>query len=254
MKVNDILKNSFSMPLTSPAYPKGPYHFNNREYFVISYETDMAALEAVVPEPLKIINPIVKYEFIRMPDSTGFGSYTESGQVIQVEYKGEIGNYVHSMYLDVLSPIVAGRELWGFPKKLAKVSLEVEADSLVGKLHYENICVAIGTMGYKYTLLEHELCKKSLEMPGFLLKIIPHVDGTVRICELVRYKMQNIEIKSAWSGPAALQFFSHALAPVVDLPIKKVISGSHILTNLTLPYGEVVEDYLRDGFGIGEGL
>jgi Methylpurine-DNA glycosylase (MPG) len=31
----------------------------------------------------------VKYEFIRMPDSTGFGDYTESGQVIPVRFRGE---------------------------------------------------------------------------------------------------------------------------------------------------------------------
>ncbi len=245
MKVNDILNTSFSMPLTSPAYPKGPYHFINREYFIISYETERAALEAVVPEPLKIIDPIVKYEFIRMPDSTGFGSYTESGQVIPVEYEGEIGSYVHAMYLDVLSPIVAGRELWGFPKKLATVSLGVASDSLIGRLNYEGIDVAIGTMGYKYTPLDHGFCKKSLEAPGFLLKIIPHVDGSVRVCELVRYRVKDVVIKSAWSGPAALQFFSHALAPVVELPIKRIISASHILTDLTLPYGEVVWDYLK---------
>ncbi len=244
MKAVDVVKQSFSMPLHSPAYPKGPYHFVNREYFIISYETDMQALQRLVPEPLNVVNPIVKYEFIRMPDSNGFGSYTESGQVIQVEFEGQIGSYVHAMYLDVLSPIVAGRELWGFPKKLASVSLEVEADTLIGKLRYDSIYVAIGTMGYKYAPLDHAECKKALEMPGFLLKIIPHVDGTLRICELVRYTMQDIVIKSAWSGPAALQFFSHALAPVVDLPIKKVVSAHHILTDLTLPYGEVVYDYL----------
>jgi acetoacetate decarboxylase len=31
---------------------------------------------------------VVNYEFIRMPDSTGFGDYTESGQVIPVSYQG----------------------------------------------------------------------------------------------------------------------------------------------------------------------
>lgn len=36
------------------------------------------ALRALVPGPLEITDPIVKYEFIRMPDSTGFGDYTES--------------------------------------------------------------------------------------------------------------------------------------------------------------------------------
>lgn len=245
MNKEDIIKNGFSMPLTSPAYPRGPYQFVNREYFIISYETDMDALRAVVPEPLEVIDPIVKYEFIKMPDSSGFGSYTESGQVAHVSYEGETGSYVHSMYLDVLSPIVAGRELWGFPKKLATVSLEVDDDTLVGKLRYDNIYVAIGTMGYKFHPLDHEECKRGLAAPGFLLKMIPHVDGSLRVCELVRYRIENIVIKSAWTGPAALQFFAHALAPVTDLPIKKILSASHILTDLTLPYGEVVYDYLR---------
>ena len=91
----------------------------NREYLIISYRTDPEALRAVVPEPLQFTDPIVKYEFIRMPDSTGFGNYTESGQVIPVTFNGVAGGYVHSMYLDDDAPIAGGREIWGFPKKLA---------------------------------------------------------------------------------------------------------------------------------------
>ena len=44
--------------------------------------TDPEALRAVVPEPLEIIEPIVKFEFIRLPDTTGFGDFTECGQMI----------------------------------------------------------------------------------------------------------------------------------------------------------------------------
>jgi Acetoacetate decarboxylase (ADC) len=52
----------------------GPYRFVNREFVVITYRTDPEKLRAVVPEPLQIDEPLVKFEFIRMPDSTGFGS------------------------------------------------------------------------------------------------------------------------------------------------------------------------------------
>ena len=100
MKVTDLVKNAFAMPVTSPSYPKGPYRFVNREFFTITYRTDMEALRAVVPEPLTVTEPIVKYEFIRMPDSTGFGDYTESGQVIPVEFHGRKGGYVHAMFLN----------------------------------------------------------------------------------------------------------------------------------------------------------
>jgi acetoacetate decarboxylase len=45
---------------------------------VITYRTDREALERMVPEPLEVVEPIVKYELIRMPHSTGFGSYSGS--------------------------------------------------------------------------------------------------------------------------------------------------------------------------------
>src|SRR5258705_331763 len=135
-KIDDVRRTAYSMPLTNPSFPPGPYRFFNREYFVITYRTDPEALAAVVPEPLEVMEPVVKYEFIRMPDSTGFGDYTETGQVIPVRLNGEDGAYTHAMYLDDDAPIAGGRELWGFPKKRATPKIEVESDVLVGTLHY----------------------------------------------------------------------------------------------------------------------
>src|SRR5260221_4704898 len=119
MTANEVVARAFAMPMTSPAFPPGPYRFVDRESLIVPYRTNYDALRAVVPEPLQIDEPIVKYEFIRMPDSTGFGDYTESGQVIPVHCGGRRGAYVHSMYLNDEAPIAGGRELWGFPKKLA---------------------------------------------------------------------------------------------------------------------------------------
>src|SRR5260221_8378440 len=104
------LRNSaFAMPPSSPAFPPGPYRFVDREYFIIRYRTNLAALRRVMPEPLEVIGPVVNYEFIRMPDSTGFGDYTESGQVIPVRYQGQAGGYTHQMFLTDHPPIAAGR-------------------------------------------------------------------------------------------------------------------------------------------------
>ena len=51
MKRNTIADGAFAMPLASPAYPRGPYRFVDREFLVITYRTDPVALRAVVPEP-----------------------------------------------------------------------------------------------------------------------------------------------------------------------------------------------------------
>lgn len=245
MTCDDVTTHGFAMPLTNPSYPRGPYRFVNREYLIIAYRTDPDALRAVVPEPLEVGEPIVKYEFIRMPDSTGFGDYTESGQVIPVTFEGVAGGYVHSMYLNDDAPIAGGREIWGFPKKLADPALNVAKDTLVGTLDYGGIRVANGTMGYKHQALDNAAMLKNLLAPNYLLKLIPHVDCTPRICELVRYFLTDVTVKGAWSGPAGLELFDHALAPVAELPVLKVLSATHILADLTLGLGEVIHDYLK---------
>src|SRR6201984_1074206 len=150
MKEAEVKSRAFAMPLTSPAYPPGPYRFVNREFMVITYRTDPEKVRALAPEPLEVDEPIVKYEFIRMPDSTGFGDYTETGQVIPVKFRGRMGGYSHCMFLNDDPPIAGGRELWGFPKKFAQPSLRVEIDTLVGTLDYGPVRVATGTMGYKH--------------------------------------------------------------------------------------------------------
>ena len=40
MKIDEVRKRAFAMPLTSPAYPPGPYRFFDREYLIITYRTD----------------------------------------------------------------------------------------------------------------------------------------------------------------------------------------------------------------------
>jgi acetoacetate decarboxylase len=243
---NEVKAQAYAMPLTSPAFPRGPYRFVDREYLIITYRTDPDALRAMIPAPLEMAEPIVKFEFIRMPDSTGFGDYTESGQVIPVTFQGHAGSYVHAMYLDDEPPIAGGRELWGFPKKLASPKLSIEKDTLLGVLRYGPVPVAVATMGYKHRALARETILASLTAPNYLLKIIPHVDGTARICELVQYFCVDVTVKGAWEGPAALELFHHALAPVAQLPVLQVVSGVHIVSDLTLGLGTVVHDYLTD--------
>jgi acetoacetate decarboxylase len=244
MNEDDVRRRAYAMPLSSPAFPLGPYRFYNREYLIITYRTDPDRLRALVPEPLQIDEPLVKFEFIRMADSTGFGDYTESGQVIPVSFQGRKGGYTHCMFLDDHPPIAGGRELWGFPKKLGKPVLRHDVDTLLGTLDYGSVRIATGTMGYKHKTADHDAVLASMRTPTWLLKIIPHVDGTARICELVEYYLEDIELKGAWSGPAALDLASHALAPVAEFPVLEVVSATHIIADLTLGLGKVAHDYL----------
>jgi acetoacetate decarboxylase len=43
----DVKVRAFAMPLTSPAFPPGPYRFVDREYLIITYRTNPDALRAI---------------------------------------------------------------------------------------------------------------------------------------------------------------------------------------------------------------
>jgi acetoacetate decarboxylase len=99
-------------------------------------------------------------------------------------------------------------------------------------------------MGYKHREVDHDTVLKSMAAPNFILKIIPHVDGSARICELVRFHLDDVVLKEAWTGPAALGLFPHALCDVSRLPVREVISALHFKADLTLGLGSVAFDYL----------
>jgi len=248
MRREDILKLP-SMPAAGPSYPAGPYRFIHREFMVISYETDPDIVRDHLPEPLEPVDtPLVHYEWIKMPDSSGFGDYTESGMVLPCRFRGEDANFVVQMYLDDEAPIAAGREIWGFPKKYAHPKLELVKDTLTGTLTYAGQLVAMGTMAYKHAGQAGDVATthRALEKTQINLKIIPAADGQPGICQLVALNLTEVTVKGSWSGPARLHLVPHVGAPVADLPVRKIIGASHFIADLTLPYGRVVHDYIAE--------
>jgi len=227
MRKEDILKLP-SMPASGPSYPAGPYRFIHREFMVITYETDPDVIRHQLPEPLEPLDqPLVHYEWIKMPDSTGFGDYTESGMVLPCRFWGEDANFVVQMYLDDDPPISAGREIWGFPKKYAHPKLEIVKDTLKHE--------AMAGNGERTTAM---LSKTQIN-----LKLIPGVDGHLEICQLVAYNLTDIVVKGSRLGPGRLHLVPHVNAPVADFPVRKIVGAHHFVADVTLPYGRVLHDY-----------
>ncbi|GGN19395.1 acetoacetate decarboxylase [Streptomyces fuscichromogenes] len=244
MQADQILR-SLNTPLTAPAYPfPSMTPWIDREYLNIVYRTDPEALRAIVPEPLTVGEPLVRFEVMHMGDVSAFGPYTEAGIAIPVDFEGEQGEYLHSMYLDNFPATAGGRELSAYPKVMGKPSLYVDHGTLVGTLDFGSLRVATATMGYKHQVLDKEEARRQISVPTFMVKIIPGYDGRPIVSDLVRTQITEVTVKEAWTGPARLQLFQHALAPLADLPVLEVVSASHINTDLSLAPAKPVYSYL----------
>jgi acetoacetate decarboxylase len=246
MTRDEILATS-SMPAFAPSYPHGPFVFKRREYLIVTYETEPEVIRQVLPEPLEPApGNLAYYEWMKMPDSSGFGDYEESGAGVLALFNGEPCNFSVQMYLDDEPPITGGREIWGFPKKYGIPRLRIIKDTLTGTLHYDEERVAMGAMRYKTRSLEHQLdaVKQGLGKLNVNLKLLPDVDGKPKVAQLVGYQLADIIVHGAWEGEASLHLIPHINCRVADLPIRKVVGGRHLVVDFVLPYGRVLHDYL----------
>ncbi|MBD3255693.1 MAG: acetoacetate decarboxylase [Candidatus Lokiarchaeota archaeon] len=91
----------------------------------VLWETKAEIVERVLPPPLKPVNMPVAMAFIANYHSTNQGlPYYEGALTIRCEYEGESGNYYLAMPVTDDRAMIGGREIFGFPKKLANVMLE----------------------------------------------------------------------------------------------------------------------------------
>lgn len=250
MKLEQI-RQQLTTPLDAPAYGPGPFFFPGREFLTIEYRTDLEAARRLVPEPLVVRDPIVRFEVVKMPDALTFGAYVEAGQTLAVEFEGRPGQFALSMYLENHPAIAGGREVAGFPKKLGSPRLYVDNDVLVGLLDYGTQRVATATMAYKRATLDAEEAAADLSAPLYLLHQIPWYDGRgPRISELLRLPPSGAtEVIGGWTGPARLHLVPHVLAPLADLPVLEIVRATHIVADFSYGPLELAHDYLANRGG-----
>ncbi len=237
-----------SMPLASPTYPRGPYRFTDRTYVNLRYHSDPAAIRAALPEPLEPDGDIVSVQWLDLPDGTGFGAYAATVQAIPCRLNGRPHSFLVQMYVDNAPPLAGGREIWGYPMKFGRPVVKVVGDTLTGTLDYAGQRIATGTMVFKHETVA-DLAGLQAELFGRTqvnLKLIPDVDGRPAIAQLVGVQFQDVVIKGAWHGAGRLDLIPAVNAPLADLPVLDMVDALHLVTDLTLPYGIVLHDYLAE--------
>ena len=127
-------KFGFSQPAHAPLYARPPIYYKNVEAISLDYETDEEAALDQLPEGLELSVPVLAtLMLIRYPFST-LGAYEEAILGIHCTWQGEEQFYIPHIVVNNDVPLAAGREIWGFPKKMARITLEKEADLIWGNV------------------------------------------------------------------------------------------------------------------------
>jgi acetoacetate decarboxylase len=238
-----VRKNGYSMPYHSPSYAPPPNAFLDRPALTVTYRTDIDLVRQIVPEPLVVKDPLVSLTFLYMV-APGIGDYYEFSQSIPCFLGDEAVVFRPLMATDNVTAILAGREILGLPKKYGRPRLEQIKSSYVGTLEIDGTLVAGASMAYKFKEMDTQQAQKELAVPTVVLKMIPDIDGSIRIAELVRFTY-SVTLKGAWTGPGSVDLFHHAAAPLAALPVRDVVSVTHTYSDSWIEDATVVHDYTK---------
>ncbi len=249
------IPEGYSIPINAPLYNEPPYKYRNANTILCLFRTTKECLDKVIPYPLIPNSHNIVYAWVNhLPRTTGFCHYREMFITIPVEYPGKdgkiAGNYNAHLYLDNDSPIGAGREIYGYPKKIARVHFSEQEDVLTRSVErggQEIFNVSVRPLkSVSLDPLDPDIAQ--LALPFFNYKLIPSVVENAKpdVAQLTTMTLENVIITKADEGPSCVNFKSSPADPLGMFEVVEVVRGFYFEGQYDIPYGEVLHDYLTE--------
>lgn len=240
-----LTKNRFAygMPVDAPLYARPPIYYREAESISLVYETDMDAALDVLPDGLEVSGTaIATVLFIRYPFST-LGAYEEVILGLGCTLKKQPRFYIAHIVVNTDIPMAAGREIWGYPKKFACITLEKEGDLMIGTMERprgNRICTGV-------VRPEKPVIAQPASGGGgtLSLRVIPSPEGKTEpsLAELIEVPTESTTLE-AFTGTGFLEYDSKStLDPWHKLIVKNIVSAGYRRYNQVLHAGKVVKRY-----------
>jgi acetoacetate decarboxylase len=233
----------YTNPVVSSLYGKPPLVWRDMRVQLIVYETDIENVRAVVPEPLEPRSGIVTTWISEFELGTTQGSFKEMAVYVQVGFEGVEGDYEPFLYVNSHLPLTAGREIWGYQKKMADISLSHEHEAVVGR---------VTRLGHHIlrTIVVPEAEATMSELPWstggvYSLKYIPGAEeGEKPLRQLILTAGQfTAQAGKLFGGRASVNYERSEIDPTYRLEPKRIIRGFFGQGDLFLPLGKIVHRY-----------
>jgi acetoacetate decarboxylase len=191
----------------------------------VTFETDPALIAALLPHPLEHDGSGIATVFVgRWGRSNCVGPFAGGALNLRANYGTLSGVYCLTMPMSTDAAVIFGRELYGEPKKMARVTLERTG---------AHVSAAIERHGITYIAIEAELSERDAD-PGeargltFHLKATPRADGHgFDAAPLLVGVSSRTRLRLVERGTARLVFADSPFDPVADFPVRRVLSATY---------------------------
>lgn len=238
------LETAYTVPSVSPLYPPPPYRYRDCPLMVVPFVAEPGVTRRLVPAPLEPNSDDIAYVAIGHLYNDRLGSTREAFIVVPASDGARTGNYSVFLYLENDACVTSGREIWGWPKKLAEISLAEDADSVRAVVRRGGADLVRATLEGLEDASADEL---ALSPVWFNQKIIPSVveGAPPEVSQITATTFEGLEVSDVRRGRGALRLDgtdADALSALIG--IREVLPGHRMTLSFRLLHGEIVHDYL----------
>jgi acetoacetate decarboxylase len=234
--------------------------FKNAEMITVLWETKSDIVKKVLPPLLKPINKPIAIAFIAHYPSSNQGlPYYEGALMLRCEFKGEMGNYYLAMPVTDDRAMIGGREIFGFPKKIANVYLKKEGKDVYAyseRLGVKNIEIKAKLTGKFNDPETAKIIKELGLLPGrkkntinYNFKYFPAPDKNAFDYNPWLVKQETaVRPQSMEMGEADIILNSTIHDPWGEIEIIKILGALYIKTDNTMLPGEKIAEVDSEEF------
>ncbi len=228
--------------------------FYGTETLSVIWETKQEIVEKLLPPPLEPFeSPIARAYVCKFPKTNFDISYQETALMLLCQYKGVTGVYILGMHVDNDIAMALGREMFGYPKKMAEISLKRRVGaSGWGKRRGVKV-IDLGSKIMKgiseEEAIEMQLGPDEDKNPVFLFKHFPaqDADGFDYKPRLIRgdvaYSRKSIAV-----GHGNVKLESSKYDTWGEVEVVKVLGATYSIQDTSMLKGEVLEEVETDSF------
>lgn len=239
-----------SMPVTGEAVQKPPFYYRHMEMMFVTYRTDPDAAAAWLPDVLELDEPALATIIVAYYGASTFGPYHEAMISIRAKLDGKVYSYYPALFTDNEAPLIGGREIWGFAKKLAHIEVKHESEVMMGLVERPRGNRLLTATMRKVTPVATEDFALT---PSISMKMFPCASEQQRpaLAQLIGSELALVPhlgsngIPDIWTGPGSLSYDTpSAIDPWCHLPVNEVVGCYAGTFDAVLGHGEVLVDLL----------
>lgn len=238
-----------TIPHRSPLYKALPRYYADFEKISVICRAEPEAVRRLLPEPLEYVSDLIEIFVYRCPRVLDISypeaparSYVESGIAVQTRVDGLLGGHVAYEFVTTDDAMAPGREIWGYPKKMAAVSWD-EANGVISSQTVRQGQVLIDL---SFEVADQPVEKPVLQ-PRLQIKKIPSADGQrYDVHQIILNRLNHWIVHETLPGTAELNLggLTH-MDPLFELGPVQVLGAEKLIAEFELGYGEVLKDLNR---------